>query len=153
METIRQQLVNLVLSELRKIKVANGSKTDIGKSVWEWRAIPFQTDELPALIFRDLDEPVANSETGGQRQKRLLHCQIVIAVSGETSVETLRKILADVERAIKTGRQTSWGGLAIETRPRISRLITEQESDRIAGGIVEFFIDYATLAFDSYAGL
>ena len=157
-DTIRQQIVDRFESKLQSIATGAGYQTNVGQSVHEWRSSPFMQNELPALIWRDLDEPVEEHTRFAQRHQRALHMQVEIVGSGTTSPAEYRKLLADVEKAIKSGQLedgTWWAdengeGLALRTRPRMSRLVVEQESLKIAGGFYECFIDYVTRDFDQY---
>jgi hypothetical protein len=40
--------------------------------------------------------------------------------------------------------------LAHDVTPRLSRMVTEQESYRLAGGFFECFVHYISREFDSY---
>lgn len=157
-DTIRQQIVDRFEAKLQTIATGNGFQTNVGSKVFEWRATPFMPQDLPALIWRDLDEPIEEDTRFSSRHKRTLHMQVEIVGSGASSPADYRKMLADVERAIKSGQLddgTWWANpdgesLALRTRPRMSRLVVEQESLKIAGGFYECFIDYVTRDFDQY---
>ena len=153
-DTIRQQIVDAVDTQLKTIAVASGYQTNVGSNVHEWRIIAFDPSTLPAIIWRDLDEPNDRDTRYSERNKRSLHMQVEILA---TAPRDYRKIIADVERAVKLAQATDdegarcwWNGLAYDTTPRISRLVVEQESRIIAGGFVEFFIHYITRDFDQY---
>jgi hypothetical protein len=156
--TIRQQILDTLKTKLQGISIAGGYQTNLGSSVHEWRSSPFMREELPALIWRDLDEPIEEHTRFSSRHQRSLHIQVEIVGEGATSPAQYRKMLADVEKAIKAGQLedgTWWAGtggegLALRTRPRMSRLVVEQESLKIAGGFYECFIDYVTRDFDQY---
>ena len=159
-DTLRQQIVDAIKTQLEGILISNGFATDVGTNVMEWLASPLDPEfELPALILRDLDEPVEEHTRHASRHERSLHIQVQIVATGDTPASAYRLMLADVEHAIRNGMDTdaqgypiSWfGGLAYRVRPRLSRLVVEQESYKIAGGFFECFVDYATRAFDSYA--
>jgi hypothetical protein len=147
--TKRQRIVNEVQTELEGISITNGYQVDI-TTVDIWRSASFAVEELNALILRDLDEPIDEAPTGRNRHKRSLHIQIEIVAAGSTSPEQFRALLGAVEQAIQKGAQGEWNKLAIKTRPRISRMVVEQESKKVAGGIYECFIDYITEAFNAY---
>lgn len=156
---VRQEIFNRVVAQLRRIRTGNTYTmygeapkhyfTDIGLKVFPWRAAPFQPNELPGLIVRDLDEPVHLPAPRSQGIIRQLHIQVEIALKGDNAMDDLRLIYADVEAAIGEGRESVWADITSDTRPRLSRAIVEQESAKIAGGIFECYIDYPTLAFRS----
>lgn len=157
--TLRQQAFEKVVDQLRLIKTTNSYtlfgvtanyKTNVGDSVHVWRSAPFQADELPGLIVRDLDEIKELSDKYGDREKRSLHIQITIAVADDTPQEELNAIFGDLDTAFGVGRASNWDGLVQETRPRIARTVGDQESLKIAGGVYEVYLDYATRAFYPY---
>lgn len=153
METIRQQIVNKNLTALETILTANGFETEIGLNVSEWRTAPFSASELPAVVFRDLDEPQTQSSPRSPRVERQLHCQIEVVTADDTPMAFIRKALADIEKAIGIAASSGWDGLAGNTRPRVSRAIVEQNSNKVGGSTFEYYIDYPTVAFNSYASL
>lgn len=153
--TIRQQIVDRIKAALQTISRANGFQTNVGSSVHEWFSTSFNpATDLPALILRDLDEPIEEQTNNAFRHKRSLHIQVEVIAEGNTSPRVYRAIMGDIDQAIRSGydsnEQEWWGGLAYKTRPRLSRMAVEQESHKIAGGVAEFFVDYASRAFDSY---
>lgn len=162
MKTLRQQIFEAVVTQLKLIKTANqyqfygvtgNYQSDLGSSVFPWRSAPFtDPSHLPALVVRDIDELVKEASPGAPRVERQLHMQINIIVPGSEAATDLRdKYFADVDIAIGVGRQARWGGISGNTRPRLTRSVLERESDVLAGGIVEFYIDYPTYAFYPYA--
>lgn len=151
MDTRRQLIVNQVIAQLQAIATANGFLTNVGASVFEWRDTPFQETELPALIFRDLDEPQELSSPRSERVLRSLHCLVQVVTVGDTPMRDIRQILADIEKAVGKGASDYWGKFASNTRPRIARAILDQESLKFAGSTFEFYIDYPTTAFNSFS--
>lgn len=154
---LRQEIVDRIVTQLRRIKQANTYTlygetrnyfTDFGDTVYQWRAAPFHPGES-GLIIRDLDEPVIESTPRSERVTRQLHIQVEVVLSGNDPVDDLRKVFADVEAAIGEGRESVWADITSNTRPRITRTVVEQESAKVAGGILEVFIDYPTQAFKS----
>jgi hypothetical protein len=162
MKTIRQQIFESVVAQLKLIQTDNqyqfygvtGSyNSDLGSRVYPWRSAP-ETDKTryPFIVVRDIDELVKEASPGAPRVERQLHMLINIVISGDGAAEDLRdKYYPDVDVAIGQGRLTGWGGLAGNTRPRLTRSVFEQESEMLAGGIVEFYIDYPSYAFYPYA--
>lgn len=164
-KTIRQQIVEMVETQLKRIKTTNTYvlqeqaakpfRTNLGNNIFRWRSAPIAAESTPAGIFRDLDEPVKEASARSPRQMRQLHCQVEIVVLGDTPDDTLRNLLLpDVECAIGELQESGCNGLASDIRPRISRLVTESDtSNKLAGAILEFFIDYGTFAFNPYVSL
>jgi hypothetical protein len=153
---IREEIFNRVVAQLQRIRTGNTYTmygmtqhylTDAGLHVFPWRATTLQPNELPALIVRDLDEPVILANNQSARVTRQLHVQVEAAIADNTPMTILRQIYSDIEAAFGEGRESVWADITIETRPRITRAVVEQESRKIAGGIFEVFIDYPTFAF------
>lgn len=161
--TIRQQIVTKVITQLKRIKTSNTYSiygntanylTNAGDNVNEWRDAPFGPDELPALIVRDLSEPVIESPSPrSDRIVRQLHIQVEAVAIGDNPSADIRKMLADVEAAIGEGRLSEWNDISFNTKPLASKSVLKQESWKLAGGIFECVIEYPTLAFDSFNGV
>jgi hypothetical protein len=156
---VRQEIFERVVAQLRRIKTTNTYTlyggtlpylTNLGNTVFPWRAAPFQPGES-GIIVRDLDEPVMESAPRSERVIRQLHIQVEVVLAADDPVTRLWQAYADIEAAIGEGRDSVWADITSNTRPRLSRSLVEQESAKIAGGIVECFIDYPTLAFRSVA--
>lgn len=168
-QTKRERIVGRVVNRLHQIRMdlePEVYNTSVGKNVFEWRTGIFSPEELEAfegemaLVVRDLDETKATdgdhtkvNTLSTQKVTRDLHMQIEIVVAGTDAPQKARKIIADIESAIRKDirwRDAESKPLAIGTRPRIDRSIVEQESRKIGGVVYEFFIHYATQAFNSY---
>jgi hypothetical protein len=157
---VRQEIFTRVVNQLKRIKTVNtytmygetaNYLTNLGLYVFPWRATPFNENQLPGLIVRDLDEPQELSSNHSQRVIRQLHIQVEVVMKGDAPINDLWAAYADIEAAIGEGRESVWADITKETRPRISRSLVEQESSKIAGGLFECYIDYPTLAFKSVA--
>lgn len=155
--TIRGEIVKRVEDQLKRIQTANTYTlygetknyfTNLGTNVSRWRSRPF-TEGEQGLVLRDLDEPKDLASNHAGAVTRNLHIQVEIVVSGQNAPDDLLKAFADVEAALGEGRESVWGDITSGTRPKLDRSLVEQESQRLAGGIVEVYIDYPTLAFRS----
>ena len=157
--TIRQQLVTAVINRLKLIKTTNtytldygetfqNYETNIGDSVDEWRAVDIDPKELPMLVVRDLDTENDVSSDFTEKQINWLLIVVEIVTSGNTAAVELRKMLGDVNAAIR--QDTTWGELAITTNPQKERFLIEQQSKRIAGGLIEFKVKYVSGRFNQY---
>lgn len=171
-ETKREKIFGRVLNRLHQIRSDDEPdkyNTQVGKHVFDWRTGYFSEEEMAsfedqaALVLRDLDETkatngnhtliVTNQNGGTQKFERELHMQVEVVSVGELSPTLIRKIIADIETAIKQDtrwRDVSGKALALGTRPRIDRSVVEQESKKVAGVVYEFFIHFTTDAFNSY---
>lgn len=167
MDSKRDRIVKAVIARLEAIQTGAGYQTNVGEHVFYWRTGTMSEEELngfsehAALVVRDLDETKATdgdhtkiTKLNTQKFSRDLHIQIEIVCGDEDAPTRLRKYIADIETAI--GKDIRWRDvdtgqpLAIGTRPRIDRSVVEQESKKIGGVVYEFFIFYATDAFNPY---
>jgi hypothetical protein len=111
MASIRQQIIDILDIELKKIKKANGFNTDAGKNVFAWRDNPLTKPELPGLIYRDaLNRKFSVSPIGKFRWA----LRIEVAVFG-TSANEVRAGLEDVLKVIGICEETKWGNNAQDT--------------------------------------
>lgn len=157
--TIRQQLVTKVIARLQTIKTTNtytldygetfqNYETNIGDRVDEWRAVDINPSELPMLVVRDLDTEHDVSSDQTEKQLNWLLIVVEIVTSGNTAASELRKMLGDVNAAIR--QDTSWDELAITTNPQKERFLIEQQTKRVGGGLIEFKIKYVSGRFNQY---
>jgi len=138
--TKRQQIMDAVKTRLQGITVANGYDFNLGSHVFEWRTTTLNDNEIPGIVFRDVQNvkieggPVAYFRWG-------LNIEIDIITQGGTSIADIRKMLGDVYKAI--GTDHSWGGLAILTeQPNNDEIQSEQQERKITGVSIRLQIIY-----------
>lgn len=150
-ETKRQIIVNHVVAKYREIRQANGYETDVGQRVFVWRDVPLRPEQTPAIIVRDLDEIHDLPSARAFANRRSLHMMIQIAAVGDNAVETARAVIGDLDHATRELRDSEpFASLISAIRPRINRMVLDQEEFRFSASTFEYYIDYATRAFDSY---
>ena len=121
--SIRQQIMTAVDTRLKAMLVSGGYELDLGKSVHEWRSIPFDDGDLPA--------------------------EIELILSGAAAPTDMRRAVADVVKAV--GSDRTWGGLAFDTGYGEGESITVVQNERrVAGAILRFVVSYVTDPFDNY---
>jgi len=158
MSTIRQQIFEAVVAQLKTINtgtqyqfygVTGNYQSNIGSKVFAWRSAPATQDsEYPFLVVRDLDESVKEPSAEAKRVEKQLHMLINIVTRGNNAADELRKkYYPDIEIALGVGARNRWGLNTGATRPKLTRSLFEQESDALAGGVVEFYIDYPQYAW------
>lgn len=161
MNTIRQQIFEAVVTQLKTIRTANTYQfygvtgnylSEIGQKVYAWRSAPTTpAEEFDYLIVRDIDELVKEPTIEAKRVEKQLHIVINIIVRGNNAAEDLRnKYYPDIEIALGVGAANRWGIGTGATRLRLTRSLFDQESDSLAGGIIEFYIDYPQYAWYPY---
>lgn len=162
MDTIRQQIFDAVVAQLKTINtgtqyqfygVTGSYQSNIGSKVYAWRSAPATQDsEYPFLVVRDIDELVKEPSPGAKRHEKHLHMLINIVTRGSNAAEDLRnKYYPDVEIALGVGARDRWGLNTGETVPKLTRSLFEQESDALAGGVIEFYIKYPQYAWYPFA--
>ncbi len=145
-DSIRQKIISAIDTRLKSILIAGGYETDIGQNVWDWRAESLEEDNLPALIYRD-----TGTETEFGTFTTFTHkmtVNIMVAVSSTTPMTTIRKIIADIDRAI--GMDDTWGGLALMTIKISDESQVEIDEVKFAGCQVVIEITFRTTAWNDY---
>ena len=161
MDTIRQKIFDAVVAQLKTIATANtyefygftgNYNSDIGSRVFAWRSSQItQPSEFPLIVIRDVDELVDEPSAESRRVVKRLRFIVEILASGPTAADDLRnKYYPDVELAIGVGAVNRWGLMTGATRPKLTRSLVETESGILAGGVVEFSIDYVQIAWYPY---
>lgn len=145
-DSIRQQIVDAILTRMQTILIVNGYETDLGNNVFEWRTTDLQESELPGLIVRDVSEDVA---VRGGNHVCTLNIEVEAKASGTTSATVIRDIIADITKAI--GTDINFSNLVQETEPvENESLGFEQKDKKFSGATMRFNCVYVTNAFDPY---
>jgi len=134
---IRQQIVDAIKTRFEGITVANGYSFDI--DVFKERKTQICHEELPALVFMDTGISEAEGSIGGFRWH--LNILVWLSAEGGTSNDDIRKMLADVYKAV--GSDYTWGGLALYTmQPEGDEIFLDHEGNKITGAQVKLKIVY-----------
>lgn len=149
--SLRQRILTALDTRLKTILIANGYETDLGQNVFEWRDTMVQQSELPALVWKDLNEDPSSATVGktiGYHWHDLTVEMSILSSDGSSTPEQMRKCLADVTAAV--GTDTTFGGLAIRTQPVPNEAAVEQ-ADRIIGAFrLTINIHYQTKKWNPY---
>ena len=144
----RQQIMTAIDTRLKAIKIVNNYETNAGNNVYEFWDIALEDDELPAIIWRDgaEDSELLVSTT----QDRTLTIELVLQALGVTAPAILRKLIADVEKAIAV--DYTWGGLAIFTSVMniVDTFDVEYKDRRVGACRTRFTVLYRTGYLNSY---
>jgi hypothetical protein len=147
MDTKRQRIVDKVVERMREIRVANGYQTDVGERVEDWQT-QWNEDELDALSVCDLPEESTKGNKDAKRTTHRLPVHVRIFISKHTRPAELRKMIGDVVQAVK--KDLRWDGLALDTEPKQDGFVIPDDAFVVAGGAVEFVIEYMTDTFDPF---
>jgi len=145
MKTKRQQIVEALDNLLKTILTTNGYETNLGRNVFEWRATPLIENEMPGVVWRDTADTV--DLTIGQHQHNLTF-EILLFAQGQTAPSTIRKMMADVVKAI--GSDLTLGGLVEDIKPQSENMGTEQAEKFNAVAVISFIVIYTTEPFNPY---
>jgi hypothetical protein len=152
-DSIRQRILTALDTRLKTIRTSAGYETELGLNVYEWRVIDLQEMELPGLIWKDYAVGEAEPATimGDESlTEQTMDIDINIKVQdGQDTASTIRKAIADVQKAI--GTDETWGGLALMTSDNGNETERDQE-DRITGNVtMRIGITYHTTRWNAYA--
>lgn len=153
-DSIRQRILTALDTRLKTIRTSAGYETELGLNVYEWRVIDLQEMELPGLIWKDYAvgaaEPVTMIMGDESLTEQIMDIDITIKVQdGQDTASTIRKAIADVQKAI--GTDETWGGLALMTSDNGNETERDQE-DRITGSVtMRISITYHTTRWNAYA--
>lgn len=144
--SMRQQIIDAMDARFKAIKIANGYNTDLGNKVYRWKTTAIEAGETMALIYRDLTADVF--ESAHNKHDHRLSCEAeIIALAGTITDNEVRKMLADVIKAI--GANPFWSGLAITTKITGHSIDAIEQMDKIVGGgKVTFEVHYRTNLFE-----
>jgi hypothetical protein len=153
--TIRQKIVDEIRRRLAAITIANGYETDLGLGpIDEW-PIGYQDDELPALGVFDLVNVMVKEYADEKAIINRLPIQVRIFLKREPTPATVRKMLADTQRAVvhdpTTGtRDYTLGGLAVDTLPEEEGFIVPADTFQIDGAAVGFAVQFLSEPFNAF---
>jgi hypothetical protein len=146
-DTIRQQIIDAIDTQLKTILVSNGYYTDLGLTVQEWDLTPLDPDnETERLEYRDEEESRLDLTVGEQTMGLPLAIRVLTA--GDTSVRDIREMLADVAKAMY--EDPTWGALASDTNQEgLATLDKAEAADQASGVEVRFLIEYTVARGES----
>jgi len=133
----RQQIVDYLSTELKKILKTNGYNTDAGKNVFEWRDTPLQKTELPGIVFRD---NLVNKTAGTIGMFRWL-MRLEIAIFGKSASE-IRSVIEDVIRVIGNCSETRFGGVAADVEIPEGEIVIERHDIVEGAAVLNFDVIY-----------
>lgn len=140
---VHQKIMDAVKARLVTIDGTGSYNTDLSSSVYEWSPV-LEISKLPAAVYRD------TGQTLGEEISKHLHTLAVevslTVASGASTLADLRKLIADVYRAVGVDQQ--WSALAILTEWQGFSISYDEESKDIASALVTFLINYRTQEFN-----
>lgn len=150
-DSIRQLIVNEVISTFEGITKANGYETNAGNNVSEWLTTPVDEDAEETIIVKDFECEI--DEYDQMTQNNRLGVQVGLIHTGAGAMSTIRSMIADVQKAIKAGRDEFWGGYVYHTEPGGDTMQQTHERELIGDVDLVFYLYYKTGLFDPYKSL
>lgn len=147
----RQTLIDAVVTRLRSILTAGGYETNLGQQIHVWRdttAAPWTAAELANGALNLRDPKQASTQELVNKHHHILDLVCEIAVASGLEANVIRKMIADVFKAIGVDRK--WSGAAFDTLPGDDQILVAQNGTAITGALVNFTIHYRTASFDPY---
>lgn len=146
-DSIRQQIIDAFAARLQTITTGNGYETNLGSNITQYRTEDWQESELPGGDITEGEESIVAS---GTDHIFTLPLSLAIKVSGAASIADVRKVIADVTKAIGVSKFSN----LIETMTPVSNEEPDfDKRDKLFGGItMNFEVNYRTRAFDPYNG-
>lgn len=143
----RQDIITALKAKLATILVANSYHTDIGAHVYEHKTGNWMANEIPGINVRDVKDLIGIHQTVDHLHHLKIELEIVVA-NGTSSATEMRKMIADVYKALGTDR--SLGGTADDLElgeDGGDELIIQEEDQSIGGAIIRLEYLFHTLAF------
>lgn len=140
-DTIRQQIIDAVDTQLRTIQVTNGYRTDVGTNVQEWDLTQLDPENETdgRLEYRDEEQARVDLTVGEQTMGLVLVIRIL--TPGSTSAADIREMIGDVAKAMY--EDPTFGSLADDTNQDGAALLDKEEAaDQASGAEMRFLIEY-----------
>jgi hypothetical protein len=152
-DTLRQRIVDVLTTRLATITIADGFKTDVGKSVHRWLGFGLGTDKLPAVEYKDTFDNQSQGTIGRVDHTLTIGLQLISRRNTEATEDAaekeIRLIIADINQMIGTDETMS--NLAEDTELIDDEIVMEQLENKQWGATISLNIEYRTGRFNSYA--
>jgi hypothetical protein len=133
-------------SRFSAILTTGGYETNIGTNVVDWPVEPFTDEELPVLTYKDVTvETEVESFVGFANRMTVI---ITAAVTSTTPMAQIRKIIADVDKAI--GIDQTWGGLALMTERVGDESEATIQEKKFTGCSITVVVTFRNIAWNDY---
>lgn len=142
-DTIRQRIIDTLITRFSTILISNGYKTDLGENVSRWKETQVPQEDLPHLAWRDDDEDETEATVGQIDHTLVIECRI----STKTE-DDLYAARADLIQAMGTDRLL--GGLVGNTKPPEEVGQADHGDQKVWTQTYRFTLEYPTDQFDEY---
>ncbi len=143
--SIRQSIIDSIITRLQTITIANQYETDLGNNVFEWRETDIELLDLPCVVLRDPSESVV--ARGGNHHYSLEIELEAKSLASDTAL--VRNIIADITKAI--GVDPNFDSLVYQTTPVENETLEIEHKGKLFSSItMKFEVNYSTQAFKPY---
>lgn len=147
-DTIREQILLTIKSELENITVLNGFQQDVGK-VYRGHETAIQVDEIIAIIFLDRGDVQKRHLRGTYENRMGLEIRAVFREDDDAKrVASLNRLAGDIEKRMK--QDETHGGLAIKTFLQLRTVVLGEANDPLGSHVVTAEILYRVKRRDSF---
>lgn len=98
-------------TRMKAIKTTAGYLTNLGNNIYAWKDNDLNSSQMPGMIYRD--RMLGKREGVIGKTRWALQVDMVLFVEGNAT--EVRKLVADVLKAIGSGFTAKWGGYAQTT--------------------------------------
>ena len=149
MASIRQQVIAYVVQMLKRIRTVQGFNTDLGESVYVWRAVPVTPQELPIIVLRDVGCSFADHAGYKYEHKVSFEVEATFVPSHDDTSADLCAAHEDMYKALFWTGDMSLGAIALDLQLTGSDTSLEQEGDGPIGTVLfRFDVTFRTLRSD-----
>jgi hypothetical protein len=141
-DSVRYQIISLVMARMKTIKKTASYKTDLGNNIFHMRPTPLQDTEAPGMNILDHDNEKAPSAAAGRYRNTISIDLEISLAAGTATITDCYDVIEDVLKAI--GMDDQWSGLADDTQPKGDKIEIDQDG-KITGKVtVSIEIEYET---------
>lgn len=137
-DTIREQIITAMMERFRGISKLSGYNTDLGASIYHFRAANFEAEELQSLNIIDAHDDIVHDTLDQWEHNLDIELEIKAA---PTTLTGVYELLEDVYEAI--AKDDTWGGLAFDTQPSYNEIDIEHAANRLADVKVRIRVKYS----------
>jgi hypothetical protein len=138
-KSIREQILDAIITRLQTILKTNDYVTNLGQYIYHFLQTDQELDKLPSINMRDITDTIESYTTRMYDNKIALELHVK-ASSGATTIQTIYDLIKDVYSAINV--DDTWGNLALDTQSLGNEIVMDQQGQIIGGVIIRIEIEY-----------
>ena len=153
MSTLREQMIDAMLSKLALIRTANGYLTEVGTTVFVWFPSESQVLTLPSVNLRDTSAELDCKMAGRGKLAHKVSFEVLamMETTASTGKTDLCNLHSDLTKWLYNGGDKTFGGFSIETEHDGSESRIFQQEDVVAAVKLKFTTLFVTSEGDESA--